>query len=282
MLTDTTADGSTASRTSSMRRLLFRDGSPTPIWCLPDTTYLERWDCNLAARPPIHATPDGAADSDPPAVVAPERACAVPGRADRSRRAARPDRPDQARRHGALSGRLSRLSGQIKSAARANRLAGPVGGGADGEAKGFRGAPNPNRSVERYVENQLLLAPRAAARATLFQARQPRLSGVRGRDGFIGKHEPIVLQLYSEPLQRFRLAAEGHGAVCSRPARERERVQRYFDPLPMWYPPFEGAGIEVGAFPPARDHAAADGDCIIRGIRRMPGCARSTAPTGST
>src|SRR3546814_9703544 len=56
--------------------------------------------------------------------------------------------------------------------------------------------------------------------------------------GLIGKADPIVIQLYSEPLQRFRLAAEGHGTVQP-PEQHRERVARYFDPLPFWYPPFE-------------------------------------------
>jgi anaerobic selenocysteine-containing dehydrogenase len=66
--------------------------------------------------------------------------------------------------------------------------------------------------------------------------------------GFIGKAEPIVLQLYSETLQKFRLAAQGHGAVQP-PDGERERVARYFDPMPIWYEPFEGAQIDEAAFP---------------------------------
>ena len=35
-------------------------------------------------------------------------------------------------------------------------------------------------------------------------------------------------------LQKFRLAAQGHGAQQP-PDRERERVANYFDPLPFWY-----------------------------------------------
>ncbi|WP_425477577.1 molybdopterin dinucleotide binding domain-containing protein [Alkalisalibacterium limincola] len=58
--------------------------------------------------------------------------------------------------------------------------------------------------------------------------------------GFIGKAEPIVLQLYSETLQKFRLAAQGHGEHQP-PDEHRERVATYFDPLPIWYEPFEGA-----------------------------------------
>jgi anaerobic selenocysteine-containing dehydrogenase len=58
--------------------------------------------------------------------------------------------------------------------------------------------------------------------------------------GFIASDAPVVLQLYSETLQKFRLAARGHGAHVP-PASERARVDTYFDPLPIWYEPFEGA-----------------------------------------
>jgi anaerobic selenocysteine-containing dehydrogenase len=57
-----------------------------------------------------------------------------------------------------------------------------------------------------------------------------------------------VLQLYSEPMQKFRLAAQGHGAVQP-PERERQRILTYFDPLPLWYAPFEQAAIDVSEFP---------------------------------
>ena len=66
--------------------------------------------------------------------------------------------------------------------------------------------------------------------------------------GWIDAAEPIVLQLYVEPLQRFRLAALGHGGVVP-PETHRERIATYFDPLPFWYMPFEEASIERGSFP---------------------------------
>jgi anaerobic selenocysteine-containing dehydrogenase len=66
--------------------------------------------------------------------------------------------------------------------------------------------------------------------------------------GFIAEPKPIVLQLYVEPLQRFRLAADGHGAVLP-PEPERARIRAYFDPLPIWYAPFEEAAVDGAAFP---------------------------------
>ena len=61
-----------------------------------------------------------------------------------------------------------------------------------------------------------------------------------------GNREPLVFQLYSETLQKFRLAARGHGPLVPPPG-ERARVERYFDPLPFWYPPFEHADAEAAA-----------------------------------
>ena len=49
-------------------------------------------------------------------------------------------------------------------------------------------------------------------------------------------------------LQKFRLAARGHGTLLP-PADHRARVERYFDPLPFWYAPFEGTLIDDRAYP---------------------------------
>ena len=65
------------------------------------------------------------------------------------------------------------------------------------------------------------------------------------RMGFLPTAEPIGLQRYSETLQKFRRAAQGHGAMQP-PDEHRERVATYFDPLPMWYEPFEGAQVDAG------------------------------------
>ena len=51
--------------------------------------------------------------------------------------------------------------------------------------------------------------------------------------GWIPSANQIVLQLYSEPIQKFRLAAQGHGAQQP-PDAHRERLQAYFDPLPSY------------------------------------------------
>ena len=68
------------------------------------------------------------------------------------------------------------------------------------------------------------------------------------RRGFIERATPITIQLYCEPLQKFRLAAEGHGPHQP-PDRERDRIRTYFDPLPLWYPPFEEQAVDLADYP---------------------------------
>ena len=51
-----------------------------------------------------------------------------------------------------------------------------------------------------------------------------------------------------EPLQKFRLAARGHGKVLP-PETERARIETYMDPLPFWYEPFEEAAVDKARYP---------------------------------
>jgi anaerobic selenocysteine-containing dehydrogenase len=48
-------------------------------------------------------------------------------------------------------------------------------------------------------------------------------------------------------LQKFRIAARGHGAVTA-PVSHRARIEKYFDPIPFWYAPFDDAN-DRAAFP---------------------------------
>src|SRR5205823_1250134 len=66
--------------------------------------------------------------------------------------------------------------------------------------------------------------------------------------GFLERIEPITLEMYSEALQKFRLAAQGHGSAQP-PPQHRARVETYFDPLPFWYPPFEEDAADIDEYP---------------------------------
>ena len=56
------------------------------------------------------------------------------------------------------------------------------------------------------------------------------------------------MQIYSEHLQKFRLAAQGHGDRQP-PDHLRPRIETYFDPLPFWYTPFEEEAVDNESFP---------------------------------
>ena len=118
--------------------------------------------------------------------------------------------------------------------------------GEDGAQHG-KGAPNPDQ-LQRYIDNGGFWREELPERARYYKmANRDYLRWAQGH-GFVPNDAPIVLQLYSETLQKFRLAAQGHGAVQP-PAEHRERVATYFDPMPIWYEPFEHDQTSRETFP---------------------------------
>ncbi|GHC11231.1 formate dehydrogenase [Thermomonas carbonis] len=108
--------------------------------------------------------------------------------------------------------------------------------GEDGKSEG-KGAPNPDQ-LQRYIEHGGFWHSPVPASARYFKMANRDYLQWAQRFGFVPTAEPIVLQLYSETLQKFRLAAQGHGPHQP-PPEHRQRVATYFDPLPIWYEPFE-------------------------------------------
>ena len=211
---------------------------------LPDTTYLERWDCISLLDRPIGGA-DGPADAIRQPVITPDRdvrpfqdvlieigaRLGLPGLVTSEGAARYPGGyPDYIVNHERRPG------------------IGPLGGwrGAEGENVG-RGAPNP-RQLERYVANGCFWKCELPDDQLYFKHANKAYLETAVTMGLIDKPEPIVLQLYVEPLQCFRLAALGHGKVLP-PETHRERIATYFDPLPFWYMPFEEARIDRSTFP---------------------------------
>jgi anaerobic selenocysteine-containing dehydrogenase len=108
--------------------------------------------------------------------------------------------------------------------------------GADGE-RALVGAPNPGQ-WDAYIANQSFFTFHLPDALKWNRFANRRYLELAKKAGFIAEIEPIVMQLWSEPLQKFRLAGEGTYAG-PRPAdqRDRERLATYCDPLPFWYPP---------------------------------------------
>jgi anaerobic selenocysteine-containing dehydrogenase len=62
-------------------------------------------------------------------------------------------------------------------------------------------------------------------------------------------NDPVIIHIYSEILQGFRLAAEGKRPGKQPPDALRERVATYFDPLPFWYAPLEDLESDLQHYP---------------------------------
>ena len=245
MLTDKEADGS-----YKIPRIIYADAyfSETVAYAdlvLPDTTYLERWDCISLLDRPISSA-EGPADAIRQPVLKPDRdvrpfqdvlldlgaRLKLPGFIDAAGAPRYKDYPDYIVNHERRPG------------------VGPLAGwrGADGNGHGS-GARNP-RQLEAYVANGCFWRYHLPADQLYFKHANKAYLETAKRFGFVDAVEPIILQLYSEPLQKFRLAAQGHGPVQP-PADEalRRRVTTYFDPLPIWYMPLEEASVATDEYP---------------------------------
>ena len=119
--------------------------------------------------------------------------------------------------------------------------------GKDGD-KFMRGEPNP-RQWEMYAANNCVyehkLPPsyrymRNWNRGYMEWAQRVRIRRYT---------DPIVIQIYSEVLQKFRRAAQGKGASRKPPEHLKARIETYFDPLPFYYEPLEAQQTDLEAYP---------------------------------
>ncbi len=230
-------------------RIIYSDAYFSEMVCyadlvLPDTTYLERWDCiSLLDRPISEA--DGPADAIRQPVVEPDRDVRAFQSVliDLGWRLGLPafTNPDGSRRY---------PGGYPDYIVNHERLpgVGPLAGwrGKDGASFGI-GAPNP-KQLERYIENGGFHVHHLPPHMRYYKHANRAYLDWAVTMGYLGDANQLVFQLYVEPLQRFRLAAEGHGSVQP-PDHHRQRIATYFDPLPFWYPPFEGNMVDAGEFP---------------------------------
>ena len=210
---------------------------------LPDTTYLERHDCiSLLDRPISHA--DGPGDAIRHPVVEPDRdvrpfqtvlielgaRLGLPGFVKEDGSPAYRDYPDYIVNHERLPG------------------IGPLAGwrGEGGETFGT-GKPNPDQ-LQRYIDNGGFWHHDLAENQRFYKMANRSYLEFAVRMGFKERMGPVHFQLYSEPLQKFRLAARGHGKALP-PEEDRARIEAYMDPLPFWYEPFEQAIVDSERYP---------------------------------
>jgi sulfite dehydrogenase (quinone) subunit SoeA len=207
---------------------------------LPDTTYLERWDCISMLDRPI-SDPDAPADAIRQPVVAPDRNVRPFQTVllDIGARLGLPGFVDDAGKPKYPGG----YEDYIVNHERGPGL-GPLAGfrGEDGKSYG-KGAVNP-KQLEQYIENGCFYAHHLAPDQRYYKHVNKGYLDFAVEAGFIGAANPITFQIYLEPLQKFRLAAEGHGEIQP-PDTHRARIKEAFDPLPFWYPADRDAGDDA-------------------------------------
>jgi len=204
---------------------------------LPDTTYLERHDAISILDRPI-SEPDAVADAIRHPVIAP----------DRDVRPWQEVLVDLATRLGfpafVQADGSPRYAGYTDFIARYERAPG-IGflagwRGEDGQSP-LKGAPNP-KQWDAYIGNKSFFAWHWPESMQFNRGINAQYLARAAEAAFIPKPDPIIMQIWSEPLQKFRLAGQGlyRGP---QPVREvdRARLATHFDPLPIWEPPFEEA-----------------------------------------
>ena len=203
---------------------------------LPDTTYLERHDCiSLLDRPICEA--DAVADAIRHPVV-------KPGRDVRGFQSVLLD----------LGGRLG-LPGMVDDEGKplyadyADYIVnhqrkpnlGPLAGwrGEDGKAAG-KGGVN-KKQLDTYIKNGGFWQKEIPEEARFYKHANAGYQDFAVAMGFYDAPAPYRFQLYSEELQKFRLAGLGHKVTEDTPLPPkhlRQQISTCFTPLPIWYPPF--------------------------------------------
>ena len=222
----------------------FSEMVPFADLILPDTTYLERWDCiSLLDRPICEA--DAAQDAIRQPVVEPDRDVR-PFQTVLLDLGARLGLPGMTKEDGSPK----YPGGYADYIVNHERMpgVGPLAGwrGKDGNKSG-KGEANPDQ-LKRYIDNGCFWSHHFPDEHKFYKFANKGYLDWAKDIGFNGNADPIVLQIYSEVLQRFRNAARGFGSVQP-PERERSRVETYFDPIPIWYPPFEHSMVDLDEYP---------------------------------
>ncbi|MEW6613406.1 MAG: molybdopterin oxidoreductase family protein [Pseudomonadota bacterium] len=212
---------------------------------LPDTTYLERYDTISLLDRPI-SEPDGPCDSIRHPILQPDRNVR-PWQEVMVDLAGRLQFPAFVKEDG--TPKFSGYKDFIVNYQKAPGIGFLAGWrGKDGESH-LVGEPNP-RQWEKYIENGGFFQYHLPKSMRFYKFANREYLDWAKQVGFNASADPIVFELYSETLQKFRLAGQGlyEGPKPSDPA-DRERLVKYFDPLPDFYQPLEEARVDEEEYP---------------------------------
>ncbi len=119
--------------------------------------------------------------------------------------------------------------------------------GEDGKSA-MRGMPNPDQWT-RYAENDCYFHHELpTGQQYMRNWNRDYLAWAKG-NGLARSDQPIVIHLYSELLQGFRLAAEGKRPGRRPPDHLKARIATFFDPLPFFHESLEAQATDLARYP---------------------------------
>lgn len=118
--------------------------------------------------------------------------------------------------------------------------------GKDGD-KPLKGEPNPNQ-WQKYAENNCVHQYHMPPEHQYMRNWNKGYLDFSKENALRQKNDPIMIAIYSDILQRFRLAATGKRPGAQPPEHLKARIHKYFDPLPFWYPPLEDEVTDLSKF----------------------------------
>ena len=213
---------------------------------LPDTTYLERHDVMSMLDRPISEF-DGPVDSVRIPVLAPTGEC-KPFQEVLIELGTRLKLPAFTTKEGARKYRDYPdfiVNYETEPGSGIGFLAGWRGKGGE---KFMRGEPNP-RQWEMYAANNCVYHHELPRSYQYMRNWNQGYLDWSQRNRITRYAEPILIHLYSEVLQKFRLAAQGKGITRKPPEHLKQRIETYFDPLPFYYEPLEVQATDTRQYP---------------------------------
>ncbi|MEW6165208.1 MAG: molybdopterin oxidoreductase family protein [Pseudomonadota bacterium] len=213
---------------------------------LPDTTYLERHDAMSLLDRPISEF-DGPVDSVRIPVLPPTGEC-KPFQEVLIELGSRLKLPAFVTKEGARKYRDYPdfiVNYETEPGSGIGFLAGWRGKGGE---KQLRGEPNPNQ-WEMYAKNDCVFHYELPKSYQYMRNWNQGYLEWSQRNRITRYAEPILINIYSEVLMRFRQAAQGKGFSRKPPAHLAKRVETFFDPLPFYYDTLEAQVSDKHKYP---------------------------------
>jgi anaerobic selenocysteine-containing dehydrogenase len=214
---------------------------------IPDTTYLERWDTISMLDRPI-SEPHAACDAIRQPIIKPERDVKPwqEVQIELGLRLGFPalTNPDGTRKYKDYKDFIINWEKEPGIGFLAGwRL------DENGNEVHLRGKPNP-KQWERYAEEGAFFEYHLPKHTRYYRHANKDYLELAKSAAWVGSTKQIVMELYSETQQRFKLAGQGlYEGPMPTEEHHKERLSKYFNPLPFYYKPLEQCRIDEDEYP---------------------------------